>query len=271
MNANKESYESETTERRRSGVPHFVEGARNRASLASGEYVAVNNSQKIDHSETLEQNILRLLAGPVGEIMARSVLIHCTKTCNVTLGKMRSGDAERLLVQLEKGLRLYVESQNNRKACVEAIAGLLKARIVVAVNVQEKVIPIKVEMDIVTARNVGRDICKALGFSVTGQTRVATAISELARNIVQYTPGGTVTVSTIEGLRPGIAIVARDTGSGIDNLDEILAGNYVSRTGMGKGLAGTRQLMDSFVVQTTPTGTEITARKFVNSNDARRC
>jgi serine/threonine-protein kinase RsbT len=220
--------------------------------------------------EELEQKLLRVLGMHVGEIMARSVMIHCTKMSNVVLSKMRSGDAERLLLQLDKGLRLYVDSVDGRKTCVEQIASLLKTRNLTSAQERQHLVSIQAEIDIVTARNVGRDICRDLGFSVTGQTRVATAISELARNIVQYTPGGTMSLASVDVPRPGISIIAKDTGGGIPHLEDILAGSYVSPTGMGKGLAGTRQLMDSFVVVTGPTGTEITARKYLAAGEVRR-
>jgi serine/threonine-protein kinase RsbT len=89
----------------------------------------------------------------------------------------------------------------------------------------------------------------ALGFSVVGQTRVMTAVSELARNIVQYAGEGEIELSPTSQ-PPGVEIVARDRGPGIPNLDRIMVGNYRSRLGMGLGLRGVKNLAERFDVRT---------------------
>jgi serine/threonine-protein kinase RsbT len=125
-------------------------------------------------------------------------------------------------------------------------------------------IAIKVEGDIVRARGAGRDMCKELGLSEINQVKVATAISELARNIFHYAQTGNITLRRLDGPRPGIEIVATDKGPGIPDLKLVLSGNYKSRTGMGKGLLGARRLVDFFEVDTGPDrGTRVVLRKFV--------
>jgi serine/threonine-protein kinase RsbT len=102
-----------------------------------------------------------------------------------------------------------------------------------------------------------------MGFSMALQVKVATAISELARNIVQYAGAGEVEIGSVQGKTIGIEVVARDRGPGIPHLAEVLDGDYRSMTGMGMGLRGTRNLMDYFDVRTAAgTGTEITVRAF---------
>ena len=93
---------------------------------------------------------------------------------------------------------------------------------------------------------------------------MTTAISELARNIVQYAGGGEIVLSSSPGgQRCFVQVVASDRGPGIANLDAIFSGEYQSRTGMGKGLSGTRELVDDFEVETSnSTGTKITARMY---------
>lgn len=125
-------------------------------------------------------------------------------------------------------------------------------------------IPIDVEGDIVRARGAGRDICRGLGFAEINQVKVATAISELARNIHQYAGRGVITLKTLGAPRPGIEIVARDAGPGIPDTKLVLSGSYRSRTGMGKGLLGARRLMDAFELVSEPgKGTLVTLRKYV--------
>lgn len=126
-------------------------------------------------------------------------------------------------------------------------------------------IPITVESDIVRARGVGRDMCKALGLNEINQVKVATAISELARNIFHYAKTGTIILRRLGAPRPGIEIVATDKGPGIPDLKLVMSGSYQSRTGMGKGLLGAKRLMDFFDVVTGPNGqgTTVTMRKHV--------
>ena len=90
------------------------------------------------------------------------------------------------------------------------------------------------------------------------QQRVTTVVSELSRNIVAYTPGGYLELE-LKAMPPRLAIRASDRGSGIPNLPEILAGKYRSRTGLGRGLLGTKQLAQRFDISTGASGTTIEA------------
>ena len=125
-------------------------------------------------------------------------------------------------------------------------------------------IAIKVEGDIVRARGAGRDMCRDLGLSEINQVKVATAISELARNIFHYAKTGNITLRRLAAPRPGIEIIATDRGPGIPDVKLVLSGTYKSKTGMGKGLLGARRLVDFFEVDTGPEkGTRVVLRKFV--------
>lgn len=118
------------------------------------------------------------------------------------------------------------------------------------------------EHDIVAARRRARQIAETLGFDATEQTRIATTVSELARNAFQYGRGGSVEYVVEGSLAPQLLIVrVTDDGPGIQNLDDVLSGRYRSRTGMGLGVLGARRLMDAFDVQTGPTGTTVTVKK----------
>lgn len=124
-------------------------------------------------------------------------------------------------------------------------------------------IAIKVEGDIVRARGAGRDMCRDLGLSEINQVKVATAISELARNIFHYAKTGNIALRRLAAPRAGIEIIATDQGPGIPDLKLVLSGAYKSKTGMGKGLLGARRLVDFFEVDTGPDrGTRVVLRKY---------
>ena len=109
---------------------------------------------------------------------------------------------------------------------------------------------IRTEADVVFVRQRARQLAELLGFSAQDQTRIATAVSELARNAFQYALGGRTQFS-LEGETPQRFVIrVSDRGQGIDNLAVILAGHYTSKTGMGMGLLGARGLMDTFRVDT---------------------
>ncbi len=126
-------------------------------------------------------------------------------------------------------------------------------------------VPIEREGDIVTARQKGRELAAASGLSKTEQTLVATAISEVARNIVVYAQRGEVVLGTVEDHgRRGILVVARDEGPGIANPDLAMRDGYSTSNSLGMGLPGAKRLMDEFELSTAlGRGTTITMKKWV--------
>jgi serine/threonine-protein kinase RsbT len=120
------------------------------------------------------------------------------------------------------------------------------------------------EADIVTARQKGRELAAQRGFSSTEQTLIATAISEVARNIVEYAQRGEITLSPIEREgRRGLMVVARDSGPGIPDLELAMSDGYSSKNSLGVGLPGAKRLMDEFALLSVPgEGTTITMKKW---------
>jgi serine/threonine-protein kinase RsbT len=116
-------------------------------------------------------------------------------------------------------------------------------------------IPIRRESDILFARGEAATIAQQMNANRFAVQRVVTAISELARNIVNYTPGGNIEL--IPDPPSKMKAIAIDEGSGIQNLDEIMSGNYRSSSGMGMGLRGVRSLSSAFMVETSSKGTRI--------------
>ena len=125
-------------------------------------------------------------------------------------------------------------------------------------------VPIDRELDIVTARQAGRELAAQTGFSLTDQTLIATAISEVARNIVVYAHRGEVVVSRVdEPGRTGIQVIARDQGPGIENVELALRDGYSTKQSLGLGLPGARRLMDDFSIDTQlGHGTTVTMKKW---------
>ena len=121
------------------------------------------------------------------------------------------------------------------------------------------------EPDIVSARQRTRLIAQALGFDAQDQTRLATAVSELARNAYSYAKGGKIEFQVEGNTAPQILLVRiSDQGPGIANLKSILDGRYRSTTGMGLGIIGARRLVDQCDIQTAPRGgTTIVLKKML--------
>jgi signal transduction histidine kinase/CheY-like chemotaxis protein len=123
---------------------------------------------------------------------------------------------------------------------------------------------VRYEHDVVLARQRARTISAALKFDVQGQTRIATAVSEVVRNAFQYAGGGSVDFEVDNGPDKMLLISVRDRGPGIPNLDEIFDGKYISKTGMGIGMVGAKRLLDRFEVETKKgRGTSVTLGKII--------
>src|SRR5688572_7959260 len=123
-------------------------------------------------------------------------------------------------------------------------------------------LPIRQDQDVVTARQRAAHIGQLLGFEISEQTRIATAVSEIVRNAFRYARGGTITFELAEDADPQRLVVRiADDGPGVQRLDEVLSGRYRSSTGMGLGIVGARRLMDDFSIDSTTSGTTVLLHK----------
>jgi serine/threonine-protein kinase RsbT len=118
--------------------------------------------------------------------------------------------------------------------------------------------------DIVAARQQGRTLAAQAGFSSANLTIIATAISEVARNIVEYAKDGEVTLTLInDSNKKGIKIVAADQGPGIADIATVMRDGYSTGKGLGIGLPGSRRLMDEFeIASEVGKGTTVTMKKW---------
>jgi serine/threonine-protein kinase RsbT len=125
-------------------------------------------------------------------------------------------------------------------------------------------VAINSDQDIVTARQKGRALATELGFSTGDATLIATAISELARNIVSYARRGEVTLKIVNGSgRQGISVTASDDGPGIPDIRQAMRDGFSTSGSLGLGLPGVRRLMDEFEITSQPgRGTIVAVKKW---------
>ncbi|MFO7323621.1 MAG: anti-sigma regulatory factor [Chloroflexota bacterium] len=126
------------------------------------------------------------------------------------------------------------------------------------------IVAIRSDADIIAARQQGRQIAASLGFTSTEQALIATAISEVARNIVEYAQKGEITIQAFsERGKHGILVQARDQGPGIADLDLAMQDGYSTSNSLGLGLPGTKRLMDEFdITSEIGKGTTVTMKKW---------
>jgi serine/threonine-protein kinase RsbT len=125
-------------------------------------------------------------------------------------------------------------------------------------------VAINSDQDIVGARQKGRTLAAELGFSSADATLIATAISELARNIVSYARKGEIKLKKMENSsRPGIMVIAADEGPGIPDTQQALRDGFSTSGSLGLGLPGVRRVMDEFEIASKPGhGTTVTVKKW---------
>jgi serine/threonine-protein kinase RsbT len=128
-------------------------------------------------------------------------------------------------------------------------------------------VAILTDADVVTARQEARTMGADLGFSSTDLTLLATAISEVARNITTYAGEGEVTLRVVDqDGRRGIEVLASDEGPGISDVELAMQDGYTTGNGLGLGLPGTRRLVDDFDLRTTPgAGTTVRLVKWIRA------
>lgn len=134
----------------------------------------------------------------------------------------------------------------------------------VAADVVEAQVSIANDADVMLARQKGRELGALLGLTGSDLTLIATAISEVARNIVLYAGSGLIELRGVEqGGRRGLMIVARDRGPGIPDIALAMQDGYSTSRGMGMGLPGSKRLMDNFeIVSEIGQGTTVTMVKW---------
>ncbi|HLJ21706.1 MAG TPA: anti-sigma regulatory factor [Stellaceae bacterium] len=128
----------------------------------------------------------------------------------------------------------------------------------------EVIVPIRVDADVLVARQKARELAKSLKFSSSELTLIATAISEVARNIVTYAKEGEIVLHLVsKGGRRGIRVVAHDDGPGIADVARAMEDGFSTSSSLGLGLPGSKRLMDDFdIVSALGKGTTVTMTKW---------
>ena len=119
---------------------------------------------------------------------------------------------------------------------------------------------VRTSADVVGVRHLVRKLAIEIALSLVEQTKVVTAASELARNMIDYGGGGTMTAERLDdGIRKGLRLIFEDHGPGIADLDAALRDGFTTGAGMGLGLGGARRLSTEFEIKTAPgEGTRVT-------------
>ena len=201
---------------------------------------------------TVYERFLAVLSRYLSRVNAQLMLDRAIKRTILSPERLAASDIDALLPHLERSAQLFVE----RRRLPELLAELRGDS---ASAPSSSTIPIKDEEDVSRARVAARDMCEAMGASSLHVRKVATLVSELARNIVEYTPGGRIELVPLLEPRKQILVRASDSGRGIPNLEEIMSGGYKSKTGLGMGIRGSKRLADRFQIDTGRTGTRIEA------------
>jgi len=203
------------------------------------------------------ERLARILERHLSPMNARSVLRQSLSEHRLSSTQFTMSDVRIINGSLERGLRLFTTDAVSTRA-IRDIAGLTKSN-GQAANVEPTSIEIKVESDISRARSAARGMCEQLGAKGFSLQKVTTIVSELARNIQSYAGSGKIELSVKAGLKPRMVIRAIDHGPGIPNLEHVMSGEYRSRTGLGRGIIGTKRLADHFDIATGNFGTQVLA------------
>jgi serine/threonine-protein kinase RsbT len=129
---------------------------------------------------------------------------------------------------------------------------------------REQVQPVQGEEDVVRARQIVREWANELRFSLVDQTKLVTAVSELARNTLTHGGGGTMRVDLLtQGIRTGLRITFEDQGPGIPNIELAMRDGYTTGGGLGLGLGGAKRLVNDFQIESKPgTGTRVSVTRW---------
>src|SRR3954469_23092723 len=199
--------------------------------------------------------ITSILERYMSRVNARGLVTRALQERGLSEHSLKREDLVKCSPLLRRGIELFVPPRLQPEA-LDRFKEFFRARSEPA----SCKIELKKEQDISTARSEARRLCENAGASAFSMQKVTTIVSELARNIVLYAQQGTIEVGFSNQERQSqIVVTAIDNGPGIPNLNQILGGHYQSRTGLGKGILGTKRLADSFHVSTGSHGTSITA------------
>jgi serine/threonine-protein kinase RsbT len=202
---------------------------------------------------SLYQQLIAVLTRYMSGVNAHGVVGRAIRASLLDPEQLSPNDLKAMFPTLDRGIRLFVEPSRQPQLWTELEAlGGRKGTSSQSVNIRS-------EQDISQARVMAKAMCESARARSFVAQKVATVVSELARNIVSYTPGGAIELVMSNDSHAKILVRATDSGTGIPNIDEVLSGKYRSTTGLGRGLLGVKRLADRFDIKTGKTGTSIEA------------
>jgi serine/threonine-protein kinase RsbT len=198
------------------------------------------------------QQLLHLLRGYLSASNAEGLLQRTVREMDIHPAELSAFHVPPMIPTIERRARLYLDNVRLARLVdeVSTIGADRPSR-------RSRTLLVQHEADIGEARRTAKAICEGAGARSFIVHKVATIVSELARNIVSYTPGGNIEIAIHRDRPVRLTIVAADQGKGIPFLDDVLGGRYKSKTGMGRGILGVQRLADKFNISTGPMGTKV--------------
>ena len=183
---------------------------------------------------------------------AQTILSVARQRAGVRDAYLTWSQLSEVLPSIERSVAFFLADPVKARSCRNDLQVLAELRVASAPAVATRVVvQVRVEDDLPRVRNEAKQLAALVGFSLVGQTRLMTAVSELARNIVQYAGEGQIELNPTSSPR-GVEIIAKDRGPGIPDLALVLSGRYRSKLGMGLGMLGVKRLAEKFDVRTEP-------------------
>jgi serine/threonine-protein kinase RsbT len=192
----------------------------------------------------------------VSRLNAESALERAARDLGLSLDRLKPSDVPRLAPALERRIRLFIDHDQHRRLAKELASAMGDE----TPPTRTCRIEVNHEDDVHRARAAAKSLCDGTGARSFAAHKVVTIVSELGRNILQYTPGGSLELTcTTSRSSARVSILAVDRGAGIPDLAHVMSGAYKSKTGMGRGLIGVKRLADAFTIDPGPPGVRVHA------------
>lgn len=214
----------------------------------------------LNAGEDAHDRIFRVLTKFMSVSRATAAIASVQRSSGINVRQLRPSDTPAFFASIERHAATFLErrAQALLHGELEFELSMSTGRAATSELLVSQSLEVRTEWDVNLVRSRAREMVTALGGKSYDAVRTMTLVSELARNIVLYTPGGRIDLTPNESPR-GLAVCAADEGAGIGNLSEIFAGRYRSKTGLGKGILGAKRLAQRFEIQTSASGTRIEA------------
>jgi serine/threonine-protein kinase RsbT len=197
------------------------------------------------------ERVLSVLRRYAPESTARVLLLRACLEHELSPHDLTAAQLAQILPRLSNKARIAIGARRS-DALIAALGALTQDRVVET----RHEIEIRDEHDARRARLLVRSACEDAGAEKLVGLKIATGLSELTRNILSYAGSGVVQIAILETPRR-VRVEARDHGPGIADVELVLSGRYKSRTGLGRGLLGTKKMSDVFEIRSDPSGTHV--------------